>query len=40
MDEDKEYSVIKEMKVVFAVGFVIGLIILVVSVGLIEFLKR
>jgi tetrahydromethanopterin S-methyltransferase subunit G len=39
-DEKKEYSVTKEMGIVFLVGLVLGLIVLVISVGLVEILKR
>lgn len=39
MDEEKEYSVTKEMGTVFFIGFIIGLIILVVSIGIVELLK-
>ncbi len=40
MDKQKEYSVTKEIGIVFLVGLVLGLIILVISVGIVEFLKR
>ncbi len=39
-DEKKEYSVVREIKVVFLVGIVLGLIVLVISIGLVEILKR
>jgi len=37
IDEEKEYSVAREMGIVFLVGFIIGLIMLVVSLSLVEF---
>lgn len=40
MDEQgKEYSVAKEIGIVFGIGISIGLIILVVGIALVEFLK-
>lgn len=39
MDKQKEYSVTKEIGIVLLIGFVLGLIILVISIGLVEFLK-
>ncbi|GMR03255.1 MAG: hypothetical protein BMS9Abin21_084 [Thermodesulfovibrionia bacterium] len=40
MDEKKEYSVAKEMGIVFFVGLILGLIVLVASVGVIEIFVR
>ncbi len=39
MDEQKEYSVSKEIGIVFTVGFSVGLILLVVGLLIVEFLK-
>jgi uncharacterized membrane protein YciS (DUF1049 family) len=39
MAEQKEYSVGKELGIVFSIGFSIGLFILVVSILIVEFLK-
>lgn len=40
MDKQKEYSVTKEIGIVLLIGLVLGLISLVISVGIVEFLKR
>ncbi len=40
MNEQKEYSVIKEMGIVFLAGLVLGLIILTTSVGIVEVFVR
>lgn len=40
MDEKKEYSIAKEMKVVLFTGLIAGVIILVVSIGIIEIFVK
>lgn len=39
-DEEKEYSVAREITIVLLFGFFLGLIVLVVSLGLIEIFKK
>ncbi len=39
MDEQKEYSIVKEIGIVFTVGFSVGLSILVMGLAIVEFLK-
>lgn len=39
MNEQKEYSVFKEIGIVFSIGFSLGLFILVISIVIVEFLK-
>ncbi len=39
MDDRKEYSVAKEVAVALFVGLLVGLTMVVVGVGLVEFLK-
>ena len=40
MDEQKEYSVTKEMGIVFLIGLVLGLVVLTASMGFIELFVR
>lgn len=40
MDDKKDYSVKKEIMLVLAIGTVVGLIMLVVGIGIVEFLKH
>lgn len=39
MDEQKEYSVAKEVGIIFTVGFSLGLFILIIGLLIVEFLK-
>jgi hypothetical protein len=39
MDEQKEYSVVKEIGIVFFIGFSLGLFLLVAALLIVEFLK-
>lgn len=39
MDEQKENSIVKEIGVVFTIGFSLGLFILVMGLAIVEFLK-
>ncbi len=39
MDEQKEFSVVKEIGIVFTIGFSAGLFILVIGLLIVEFLK-
>jgi len=39
MDVEKEYSVPKELVIVFTVGFSLGVFLLVVGLLIVEFLK-
>ncbi len=39
MDEQKEFSVVKEIGFVFTIGFSVGLFILVIGLLIVEFLK-
>lgn len=39
MDEQKEYSVAKEVGIIFTVGFSLGLSILIIGLLIVEFLK-
>ncbi len=39
MDEQKEFSVVKEIGIVFTIGFSVGLFILVIGLLIVEFLK-
>jgi hypothetical protein len=39
MNEQKEYSVFKEIGIVFSIGFSLGLFVLVISIVIVEFLK-
>lgn len=38
MEEKQEYSVAKEMGIVLLAGFVIGVILLVISMGIVELI--
>ncbi len=39
MDEQKEFSVVKEIGIVFTIGFSVGLFILIIGLLIVEFLK-
>jgi uncharacterized membrane protein YciS (DUF1049 family) len=39
MDEQKEFSVAKEVGIVFTIGFSVGLFILIIGLLVVEFLK-
>jgi len=40
MDDKKDYSVKKEITLVLAIGAAVGLVMLVVGIGVVEFLKH
>lgn len=40
VDDQKKYSVIKEMLIAFIGGGSLGLLLLIVAVALVEFLKK
>jgi hypothetical protein len=39
MEEQKEYSVVREIGIVFSIGFTLGMFVLVISLAIVEFLK-
>jgi hypothetical protein len=39
MEEQKEYSVVREIGIVFSIGFSLGMSLLIVGLLIIEFLK-
>jgi hypothetical protein len=39
MEEQKDYSVVREMAIVFSIGFSLGMSLLIIGLLIIEFLK-
>ncbi len=39
MDKQKEYSVVREICIVFSIGFSLGMSLLIIGLLIIEFLK-
>ena len=39
MEEQKEYRVVREIGIVFSIGFTLGMFVLVISLAIVEFLK-
>jgi hypothetical protein len=39
MEEQKEYSVVREIGIVFSIGFSLGMSLLIIGLLIIEFLK-
>ncbi len=39
MEEQKAYNVVREIGIVFSIGFTLGMFVLVISLAIVEFLK-
>jgi uncharacterized membrane protein YciS (DUF1049 family) len=39
MEDQKEYRVVREIGIVFSIGFTLGMFVLVISLAIVEFLK-